>query len=916
MHPGHQIQPKVSFRTPAPRLISLPCRATPPRAHHHPTSMWMPPERSVPGALCSHGSSVDGQPNTNPKTGGVSVPGWRRARGMLARSRSCRHVESRPSPPPFLQPSNPPTPHPSIPPSLKREAGEAEARAHGLEVRLGEAEQREAAALARVAERGLQEAHSPAGTSAPAMAPTRACGEGQPARRSLPVLPPELLRAIVEASPCPLQTYMQLVSLSHAIRGGLRGTLRELSFADPPEPSLAGITPTITPDALAALVGPCTALRTLSLPEGVACADPGWADEAFGGHSQLAVLRQVPCSLPEPAIERILGHLPGLAELTVHPQLHMSTRLLEVLARSCPGLQVLRCTFQSYAYHLPDFAALAPLSGSLRVLDIGGLRDSEDGLAAFVGSLSALTSLRIACCPSAALEPVASHLVCLEGLDVGAGDDLPGPWLCHLEALSLRLSGCPAVPLARLLAANQATLSRLGLTIRFGLAALRHGAADLPPLLASSLGGLPRLTHLALAVEASPDCPLAALVPPELVDRLTDLRLLRLSLDVQQRGPTPWLTLDCPALVTLDLNGPLAALRCPRLRTLRAQATPGLAVAAPMPDLEEVVFRGPHMVDDPTWLLAGSSPRLRALTRVRLTRPDLLARLGACGWLVRLKELRLDAGRLPSPLVLRLPGQLEQLDLRVEGHPEPPALPDLQLQVAAPGLRDFDLIIADSTIPGSTIPGSTIPGSTIPGSTIHDSTIPGSAIHDSTIPGSTIAGSDCPPPPSVQVRLHCPRLVRLGLQSPAATVLSLQLDDDGLGDGAELAPMPLRMLSVAGGLDGASLLGLLTRHGAQLRVFSARGLRAAASAEVWLQLMRALWLPRLAGLMLDLSEAPSAGLWLACPRLRTLQLHGLPDGARVVLACPLLERLGGIRDPAQVELVLPAPQARLVSYYQ
>ncbi|KAJ4462576.1 hypothetical protein PAPYR_555 [Paratrimastix pyriformis] len=79
-------------------------------------------------------------------------------------------------------------------------------------------------------------------------------------------LPPELRRAIVEASSCPLHVYIQLLGLSHAIRQSIRGTLHELSFPQP-DPALADVTPTITTDALAALVGPCKSLRKLALPE-------------------------------------------------------------------------------------------------------------------------------------------------------------------------------------------------------------------------------------------------------------------------------------------------------------------------------------------------------------------------------------------------------------------------------------------------------------------------------------------------------------------------------------------------------------------------------------------------------------------------------------------------------------------------
>ncbi|KAJ4462582.1 hypothetical protein PAPYR_563 [Paratrimastix pyriformis] len=677
---------------------------------------------------------------------------------------------------------------------------------------------------------------------------------------------PELLRAIMEASPCPLHAYIQLLSLSHAIRQSIRGTLRELSFGDPPNPALAGITPAVTTDAMAAIVGPCKSLRKLTFPEGWKTGTPpedaasagGWVDEAFGGHPQLAVLSQLPV-LPESTIVSILNHLPGLAVLTATPCLHMSTVLLAALAHSCPGLQVLRCNCDYGA----DFSVLAPLSGSLHELDTQGALGKN--LAALVRSLSVVTRLKIPRCPPAVLEPIATHLTSLEQ---GDPTGLPGPWLCHLETLSLSLDTYqPFVPLAQLLDANQATLRKLILKFH----ALESAEAR-------SLGGLlhhlPHLTHLDLAVEANLEfrcCALSAFLLSDLVDRLECLNLNPVGIPEEDPGPvhlassrlqrlhlraemrsSSGLVLDCPALVELDMNGRLIYLQCPRLRTLRAPAVRNMGGAAPMPmpDLEVAAFRGKHLVEDPAWLLAGSSPRLRTLTRVRLTQPDLLAGLCACRSLVRLEELHLDATPFPNPLVLRLPGQLERLDLYLDRQKR-----DQQLQVEAPGLLDLDL-------------------------TLHGS----------------------------RVVLHnCPRLVRLGLQSPAgAAVISLQADDD---EGAGM--MQLRSL-IAADLDAASLLGLLTRHGSRLHVFSARRLQATvASGEVWPQLMQALsGLPRLAGLMMDVSGAPSP-LSLACPQLRSLVLSGLPDEAKIVLACPMLEQLGGIKDLSrQVELALPAPKLR------
>ncbi|KAJ4462520.1 hypothetical protein PAPYR_492 [Paratrimastix pyriformis] len=646
-------------------------------------------------------------------------------------------------------------------------------------------------------------------------------------------LPPELLRTIVEASPHPLHVYVQLLGLSHAIRTRIRGTPHELSFDEPPD-----ILPTITPDPIAALVGPCKSIRSLSflkisiinVQEGPTAGS--WVDEAFGEHNQLARLTLIP-PLSEPVVERILSRLPGLVELTVDTLL-MSTRLLAALARSCPCLQVLQCSVSKSAPL--DFAALAPLSGVLRELVIRGVTSSEESLAALVCSLSAVTSLKLprCCCPSAALEPIASHLTTLElDDDLREEKNLPGPWLCRLVA-----------PLARLLAANQATLHRLRLKL------FAPDAAKLAILIAS-LRALPHLIHLDFQ-----GCSISAL-PPDLLDRLerlsitspTGLHPLRIASNRLQQlclrgqsGPPSELALHCPALVDRHRE-PLP---------VPAQSLDGVD-PMPMPDLENAAFSGGYLVD-PAWLLTGS-PRLRVLSDIHLTRPDLLARLCAFESLVHLVLLNLNAARLPNPLVLRLP-HLERLGLNIEetdctDKGEPP-LPPPDLQVEAPELLDFSLAIIGNK--------------------------PGRA----------------------WLR-NCPHLVSLWLNSSA--LLSFQADEDETVAPAAMQP---RFISVVFHLDADSLLALLTRHGARLCDFSlAEGL-----VEYWPRLMGALsGLPRLASLTLDVSGAPSP-LSLACPQLRTLFLRGLSDETKVVLACPLLEELWGIKNSSQLELTLPAPNLR------
>ncbi|KAJ4459818.1 hypothetical protein PAPYR_4219 [Paratrimastix pyriformis] len=702
-------------------------------------------------------------------------------------------------------------------------------------------------------------------------------------------LPSELVRAIVEASPRPDRCYIQLMGLSHGIRTAIRGALRELSFDDPSDPVLSELIRP-TPDALAALIGPCKSLRklTLSIPEGWCDLDEAaqgrCLDAIFAGHTQLAALEfrmGVEASwfvfFSESHLERILGHLPGLVELTCR-QIDMTARLLAVLARSCPGLQALRCSIP-YGCASPDWTALTPLSGTLKQLDLGSYSNPKI-MAVLVCGLTAVTSLKLADCPPAALRPLAPHLSVLELIAMD-DEDLPGPWLCRLTGLTLVLGGGADRPfsarLARLLSANQATLRNLGLSMSL--------PATEAPALVAALRGLPHLAGLHLAV--SGDCSFAALMPPDLLDRLTRLEInikstpygfdfatpeaaddlvLRIASPSLQRLSLVVAKLDrlvvaCPALEQLTLgmwSDCLLSLGCPRLRHLQM---PALRLAgdgagagpapAPMPDLEHVELTEDTYWTNPAWLLAGGCPRLRVLSGVRLTRPDLLARLGACASLVRLEQL--DVTWLRGPQVLRLPGQVEQLRLEIKASHKrgPLRVSPVDMCVEAPGLLVFDLgIVAES--------------------------------------------------PSARVRLHnCPSLMFLFLGSGAASV-GLQVDED-----AGIPTMQPREISLDGGLEPSNLLDLLARHGARLCKLSLLGgaLRGAA----WPPLTQALSrLPRLTSLELGLARQ-SARLDLACPQLRRLRITDT-DRVKVVLACPQLRELKGCAAPCQeLEFVVPAP---------
>ncbi|KAJ4462113.1 hypothetical protein PAPYR_1291 [Paratrimastix pyriformis] len=685
-------------------------------------------------------------------------------------------------------------------------------------------------------------------------------------------LPSELLLKIVETSFYPLFTYTQLLSLSHAPRTIIRGTLREMSFEEPDSVLSLRDSATVTTDVLAALIVSLGGASSIFRAAPTACTN-SWVEEAFAGHDRLAILVDLPSSdLFLPTAELILNHLPCLGEL--HLRGTLSTRFLATVARACPNLQALRCSVVSDP---PDVAALLPLAGSLQQFHFGGSTPfpSVGGMAALVRSLSAVWRLKICGCPSSALEPIAGHLT---RLTLDRLDDLPGPWLCRLERLSMspRLHSFPA-PLASLLAANQATLSRVALTTSLA-------SQDL----VASLNALPRLTHLKLS-GSLPD------LPPALLDRLVRLTMTRwervstrhvriASSSLQELrlltrpGPGFRLSLRCPSLVTLFMPwlsrrwpGQLVELDCPRLRSISGVPEHFVGPATAMPQLEAVRGRC-----DPGWLahLMADAPRLRELHSVLVhSQPDPLARLCASSSLVNLwLDLDLDVAKLPSPLVLRLPGQLERLGVFTSsqtrgaaGGENPPSAP-FDIQVEAPGLRFFRLS--------------------------HGGATPAMAI----VP--------------VRLRLRaCPSLVVLHLSPPGPVIADL---DEGIA---------LRGLHLEGKAWTAapeSVLGCMTRHGARLhRVWAV----STPDVAVWTQLVGALCgLPHLTSLCLSF-EAPE--LSLACPQLRVLELLGmatrlLADGnpvpRRLVLACPLLEELVGCIGEAlgQLEFSLPAPNLRCI----
>ncbi|KAJ4458683.1 hypothetical protein PAPYR_5442 [Paratrimastix pyriformis] len=696
--------------------------------------------------------------------------------------------------------------------------------------------------------------------------------ETQSAAGDLFALPADLFACIAEASEHSILTYVQLLSLSHKIRMGVHGTPRELSFCDPFGADEAVDLPTA--DALAALIGPCKGLSKLSFTDGLyfygcgcteaACS--GWVDEAFGGHDRLTALEYLPTTF-EPAIERILNHLPGLLKLRLGSECEISNPLLSAITRCCPRLAVLRSDWATPSEL--DVAALAPLAGSLQQFRFSHLPPSA-GLDALVGGLSSLGTLHTLYCSPAALEPHVGQLTRLSMNLAGQERDLPGPWLSGLERLTLR--GCTCFSdLAELLGANQPTLRHLKLDFA-------PDVSGLAPLLVA-LAAMTRLTHLEFS------CPLyrgaedIAALPAALLDRLDHLALALVqefphplsitssrlsSLRLRDMETTvEALSIDCPALVDLRLpetHDDRLMLKCPRLRVLKNVSAWFEGFPAPMPDLERVRIR----FWDPVWLpgLMAGSPRLRRLD-VKLTRADLLASVCACESLVDLC-MDLDVARLPSPLVL--PARLEYLWVSLrpktaknsggggeedgddaggedEDDGEDNEVAECDLQVEAPGLRLFDI---DRTSAAA-----------------------------------------------MRIRLNCPSLTTLGVGVTGSDLTSLELVD---------ARAQLCGLVIKGRCAAASLLGLLARHGTRLHTIE---LSEGAVVDDWPRLTAALdGLPRLTRLVLDLDHAPSR-VFLTCPQLRLLDVVSAEE-RKVVLACPLVELVSGCW-PSQVELALPAP---------
>ncbi|KAJ4458138.1 hypothetical protein PAPYR_6259 [Paratrimastix pyriformis] len=719
------------------------------------------------------------------------------------------------------------------------------------------------------------------------------------ARSLLLRLPPELLVPIVEASPVQLHTYLSLLSLSHSTRTTIRGAPHELSFEEP-DSDLAecseGASPVLTADALAAIVGPCKGLVKLTLPASplpnaspplVGCglndaACLPWVNEAFAGHSRLAVLH-VPWAEPlRLAIQHILPLLPGLEELHFL-KAQNGTSFLEALVQSCPRLRALHFSSRRRMFNDPvlDLNALKPLGRTLRELDI-----ETPGF----GTIECLAPC-FPCLERLTARPCKDRYIVPRSLPLDGPNEAIG--FCGLQSLSLLHKGraaCPSAVAAQMLVSCQATLQSVEL-----------GVDDLVeesffPVLAALIR-LPRLTSLRLCASGVPHAIVLEAIW-SLVDRLDRLSLegwciafpvsitssrLR-DLSISMNAP---LTLDCPALEVLTLPAfgsrqPLV-LVCPRLRSIEGGISAvDMGIATAMPDLarlcihkklddddddsssssfsddgdgdggdgdgdgdddddeeEEEMFETACLSD----LLAIASPsRLRHLSGVCVTEPATLHRLWALGSLTRL-EAHLAASALAD---LHLPAHIQFLRVAVN---MPFDEPFHQLSLEAPGLRTLAL--------------------------------------------SSILWAH-----PVLLALRCPALVSLNLKIHTLIMLDL---------GADSSP-PLRSLTISDCTDvlNASLLNVLLRHGHHLQHIALAHRDDRDPWLSWAALKVALErLPRLVSL--ELKPPPRREMTLLFPRLRRLAIDD-DDGSltSLVLDCPLLEELRMSYYKVQLMLKQPA----------
>ncbi|KAJ4456506.1 hypothetical protein PAPYR_8245 [Paratrimastix pyriformis] len=534
----------------------------------------------------------------------------------------------------------------------------------------------------------------------------------------------------MEGSEEPLHSYTQLLGLCHTTRTAVRGTPRQLSISDDdiddedPHTSL-------TADALAALVGPCLGLVKLTLdiktlPEHWEAARPRWADEAFAGHSRLAVLEVATPSWLAimPALPGIVSHLHGLEAFRLVAKFQTGRvdwrpagrPLLEALGRSCPKLRLLHLEGMPYDLRGADLHLLAPIAGTLEDLRLPvRMASNEPGSAtgrqydealgaAFFRALAAVRRLSVGQCPEEMLRRLAPQLTELALTGPWSGMPLVGDhWplatnLRRLEVLALPMYW-NSMPQTVITVSRLPTAGTLLRSVR--LTIINPDTEARWPQLVSLLDGLPCLADLTLTLLGVFSCAATfGTLPAGLLDRLE-----RLGLHFRQRaeGPTednvvrlasrhlrtlsfsttelyirnpPAVELACPRLDELilpDVDGGNSIkeliLDCPQLRTitgLPSQCRPRHWAA--MPHLERVRGSGRWEDDDDlreglSHLLEGS-PRLHAVLPLSICQTATLSRLLATAHALTRLSISVPISALPTaPLGSTSPRQVRALRL-------------------------------------------------------------------------------------------------------------------------------------------------------------------------------------------------------------------------------------------------------------
>ncbi|KAJ4454865.1 hypothetical protein PAPYR_10313 [Paratrimastix pyriformis] len=373
----------------------------------------------------------------------------------------------------------------------------------------------------------------------------------------LTYLPADLLLMIVEASDDDFQLLAYLLLL------GLSSHPHEDSWDSPPaqvrrRSRSCGFRWHCSGRHLAAIVGPCTHLSTLSFTKRANVFsdtdDDSWVDVTFAGHTQLAtldVLVSVPLAL---ALPRILEHLTGL-ELTLDTNI-LQLDLTSLLACAPPSLRTLRLPSALPDLSLDDLGDLS-LAGSLTQLDAPNV---FCGGSESLGRFARLERLHLGPCAAgvAFLGPVAgrlTHLTLSTQFDSLLMAELASVGLCRLVALSLHLRS-------------------------WGCRYRERFEATLDAMLLDWLEEL--------------DLSLGLFRMPTIVS--TRLRILRLT---SRLDSCITLIVDCPALEVLVLSEecPKVVLRCPRIRSMSRGDKPvswlnNWDASLQTPDLQRVLGQG------------------------------------------------------------------------------------------------------------------------------------------------------------------------------------------------------------------------------------------------------------------------------------------------------------------------------------